>query len=71
MSDKLSIIESISMNLGVFRLNDKRYFLGIDFFGGEKLNDIIEEIQYYDIHNRDNEKYINDTINIFREFIDL
>lgn len=71
MSDKLSIIESISMNLGIFRLNDKRYFLGIDFFGGEKLNDIIEEIQYYDIHNRDNEKYINDTINTFREFIDL
>lgn len=71
MSHKLRIIEPISMNLGVFRVNDKRRFLGIDFFGGEKLNDIIEEIQHYDIHNSDNEKYINDTINTFREFIDL
>ena len=71
MSHKLRIIEPISMNLGVFRLDDKRNFLGIDFFGGKKLNDIIEEIQYYDIYNRDDEKYINDTINTFREFIDL
>ena len=71
MSHKLRIIEPISMNLGVFSVNDKRRFLGIDFFGGEKLNDIIEEIQCYDIYNQDNEKYINDTINTFREFIDL
>lgn len=71
MSDKLNIIEAISMNLGVFNLKDKRNFLGVDFFGGEKLNDIIDEIECYAPHKGGNDAYINDTINIFREFIDL
>lgn len=69
-SNAVDTIHSISQNMGVWDMKDRADFLGIDFYGGSKYDEVLTYFEAYYGSDR-NTEIIQETIIIFKNFIDL